>query len=110
MQLLTYQTNKNTHQIIIIINKQTNKNTHQIIIIINKQTNKNKNKISSSFFNFPNSFSHETISWFERYYNIKKIYLKNLLKTANLRTKHRGNSLTKPSVNGLGETMGRLRK
>ena len=36
--------------------------------------------------------------------------LKKLLKTANLRTKHRGNSLTKPSVNGLGETMGRLRK
>ena len=70
MQLLTYQTNISTQimiTIIIII----------IIIIINKQTNKNKNKISSSFFNFPNSFSHETKSWFECYYNIKKKTLKN---------------------------------
>ena len=58
MQLLTYQTN---------INTQKNNNN-------NKQTNKNKNKISSSFFNFPNIFSHETKSWFERYYNIKNIY------------------------------------
>ena len=97
MQLLTYQTNKNTHQI--------------IIIIITKQTKtKTKTKFLLLFFNFPNSFSHETISWFERYYNIKKIYLKNLLKTANLRTKHRGNSLIEPSVNGLGKTIGRLRK
>ena len=56
MQLLTYQTNINTHK----------KNNN------NKQTN--KNKISSSFFNFPNIFSHETKSWFERYYNIKNIY------------------------------------
>ena len=95
MQLITYQTNINTQIIIIIINKQTK--------------NKNKNKISS-FFNFPNSFSHETKSWFEHYYNIKKNYFKKLLKTANLRTKHRGNCLIEPSVNGLGETMGRLRK
>ena len=93
-----------------LITYQTNINTQKIIIIINKQTNKNKNKISSSFFNFPNSFSHETKSWFEHYYNIKKNYFKKLLKTANLRTKHRGNCLTEPSVNGLGETMGRLRK
>ena len=98
MQLLTYQTNINTQ-------KKNNNNNNN-----NKQTNKNKNKISSSFFNFPNSFRHETKSWFKRYYNIKKIYLKKILKTANLRTKHRGNSLTEPSVNGLEETMGRLRK
>ena len=58
MQLLTYQTNINTQK----------KNNN------NKQTNKNKNKISSSFFNFPNGFSHETKSCFERYYNIKNIY------------------------------------
>ena len=65
MQLLTYQTNINT--------KKKNNNNNN-----NKQTN--KNKISSSFFNFPNSFRHKTKSWFERYYNIKKIYLKKLLK------------------------------
>ena len=35
---------------------------------------------------------------------------KKLLKTANLRTQHRGNSLTELSMNGLGEMMGRLRK
>ena len=92
MQLLTYQTNKNTHQI--------------IIIIANKQT---KTKFLLLFLIFQ-SFSHETKSWFEHYYNIKKIYLKKLLKTANLRTKHRGNSLTEPSVNRLGKTIGRLRK
>lgn len=59
MQLITYQTNINTQIIIIIINKQTK--------------NKNKNRISS-FFNFPNSFSHETKSWFEQYYNNKKLF------------------------------------
>ena len=60
MQLLTYQTNINTQK-----NNNNNKQTNK---------NKNKNKISSSFFNFPNGFSHETKSWFERYYNIKNIY------------------------------------
>ena len=35
-------------------------------------------------------------------------YFQKLLKTTNLRTIHRGNSLTEPSVNGLGETMGKL--
>ena len=61
MQLLTYQTNKNTHQIIIIANKQT------------------KTKFLLLFLIFQ-SFSHETKSWFEHYYNIEKNYLKKTLK------------------------------
>ena len=93
MQLLTYQTNINTHQ---------NNN--------NKQTNKQKTKFLLLFLIFQIVLAMKLNHGLSAITILKKFIKKKHLKTTNLRTKHTGNSLTEPSVNGLGETMGRLRK
>ena len=90
MQLLTYQTNINTHQ---------NNN--------NKQT---KTKFLLLFLIFQIVLAMKLNHGLSAMTILKTFIKKKLFKTTNLITKHRGNSLTEPSVNGLGETMGRLRK
>ena len=94
MQLLTYQTNINTKK-----KKKINNN--------NKQT---KTKFLLLFLIFQIVLAMKLNHGLSAMTILKTFIKKKLFKTTNLITKHRGNSLTEPSVNGLGETIGRLRK